>query len=131
MGIDISSKAFDLVRTRLRNELGMFGRVYDQASDPAGQVIHRTDILQRTDLGIVPNYRTHKHTLFGKQEGVCNGCRHSFQFRNFTIDHMVPQAKGGTDHLGNLQLLCGACNSMKGAGSQEALIAKLKQERIR
>ena len=120
VGIDISSKALDLVKTRMRNELGLFGKC-----------IHRTDIPQRTDLGIVINYRTHKHTLFGKQEGVCNGCRHSFQFRNFTIDHMVPQAKGGTDHLDNLQLLCGACNSMKGAGSQEALIAKLKQEGIR
>ena len=47
-------------------------------------------------------------------------------FRNFTIDHIVLQAKGGTDHLENLQLLCGACNSMKGARSQEELLAKLK-----
>ena len=120
IGIDISSKAFDLVKTRMRNELGLFGKS-----------IHRTDIPQRTDLGIVLNYRTHKHTLFGKQEGICNGCRHSFQFRNFTIDHIVPQARGGSDHSDNLQLLCGACNSMKSAGSQEALIAKLKQEGIR
>ena len=120
VGIDISSKAFELVQARMRRELGLFGKVH-----------HRTDIPQRTDQGPVPSYKTHKHTLFGKQEGVCNGCRHSFQFRNFTIDHIVSQAKGGTDHLDNLQLLCGACNSMKGAGSQEALIAKLKQEGIR
>ena len=120
VGIDISATAFDLVKTRMRNELGMFGKC-----------LHRTDIPQRTDLSIVLNYRTHKHTLFGKQEGVCNGCRQFFQFRNFTIDHIVPQAKGGADHLDNLQLLCGACNSMKGTGSQEALIAKLKQEGIR
>ena len=120
VGIDISSKAFDLVQTRMRNELGLFG-----------QVIHRTDIPKRTDLGEVPNYRTHKHTLFGRQEGICKGCLHHFQFRNFTIDHVVPQSKGGPDHLDNLQLLCGACNSMKGSGSQEALVAKLKREGIR
>ena len=37
-----------------------------------------------------------------------------FPFRNFTIDHVVPQSRGGTDHLDNLQLLCGACKSLKG-----------------
>lgn len=120
VGIDISAKAFDLVKIRMRKELGLFGKC-----------LHRTDIPQRTDLSIVLNYRTHKHTLFGRQEGMCNGCLQFFQFRNFTIDHIVPQAKGGTDHLDNLQLLCGACNSMKGAGTQEALIARLKQEGIR
>ena len=30
----------------------------------------------------------------------------------------------------NLQLICGACNSAKGAGSQEELKAKLKQQGI-
>ncbi len=121
IGIDLSPKAVELVKLRAKRELGLFSL----------GLIHRTDIPKRTDQGIVPSYKTHKHVLFGKQEGVCNGCRHSFQFRNFTIDHMVPQAKGGTDHLDNLQLLCGACNAMKGAGTQEALIAKLKQEGIR
>ena len=120
VGIDLSSKAADLVKLRLQKDMGLF---YD--------VQHRTDIPKRTDQGTVPSYKTHKHTLFGKQEGVCNGCRQFFQFRNFTIDHVVPQAKGGTDHVDNLQLLCGACNSMKGAGTQEALLAKLKREGIR
>lgn len=120
VGIDISAKAFDLVNVRMRNELGLFGNV-----------IHRDDIPKRTDKGSVPSYKTQKHTLFGRQEGMCRGCLQFFQFRNFTIDHIVPQAKGGTDHLDNLQLLCGACNSTKGSGSQEELIAKLKREGIR
>lgn len=121
VGIDISPKAFELVKVRLDKEVPFFNK----------NVIHRTDFPQRTDLSIVLNYRTHKHTLFGKQEGVCNGCRQFFQFRNFTIDHIVPQAKGGPNHLDNLQLLCGACNSMKGTGTQEELLAKLKREGIR
>lgn len=61
IGIDISPKAVDLVRVRLENEVGMFG-----------DVIHRTDIPRRSER--LPNYRTHKHTLFGKQEGLCDGC---------------------------------------------------------
>ncbi len=117
IGIDISPKAVDLVRARLEKEVGMFG-----------DVIHRTDIPKRSEH--LPNYRTHKHTLFGKQEGLCNGCQTQFPFRNMTVDHIVPQSQGGTDHEDNLQLLCGACNSTKGTGTQAQLIAKLKQQGV-
>lgn len=71
-------------------------------------LLNRTDIPRRTNISIVINYQTHKHTLFGKQEGIHNECRQFFQFRNFTSDHIVQQVKGGTDHVENLQLLCGA-----------------------
>ncbi len=27
-----------------------------------------------------------------------------FPFRNFTVDHIIPQCRGGTDHLENLML---------------------------
>ena len=123
VGIDISEKAVELVQLRVRQiDLDLF-RTFEP--------IQRSDIPKRTDLGTLPSYRTHKHQLFGKQEGRCAGCRTSFSFRNFTIDHIVPQSKGGTDHFDNLQLLCGACNSTKGAGTQAELIAKLKEQGIR
>lgn len=122
VGIDISPKAAELVRLRLKNELGLF---YKGA--------HRTDIPKRTDLGDVPKYNidANKRYLFGKQEGLCNGCKTAFPYRNLTIDHIVPRSKGGTDHIDNLQLLCGACNSTKGTGTQEELIAKLIKDGIR
>ena len=120
VGIDVSPKAADLVKLRLRKEIGMFW-----------QGIHRTDIPRRTDLGELPNYRTHRHTLYGKQEGICAGCKVLFPFRNMTVDHIVPQSKGGTDHPDNLQLLCNACNSMKGARTQEVFIVKLKETGVR
>ena len=121
IGIDLSEKAIQLVRTRLERDCG--GLVCD--------VIHRTDIPRRTDLGKLPSYKTHKHTLFGAQEGRCAGCDVVFPFRNMTIDHVIPRAKGGSDHISNLQILCGACNSAKGKGSQEALIAKLISQGVR
>ena len=93
VGIDLSELAASLVKTRLREAFRMFYEVY-----------HRDDIPKRTDLGKLPSYRTHKHQLFGKQEGRCRGCRVAFQFRNLTVDHVVPQSQGGSDHLDNLQL---------------------------
>ena len=53
-----------------------------------------------------------------------------FPFRNMTVDHIVAQDNGGTDHLDNLQLLCGACNSTKGTKTQEEFLALLKRDGI-
>ena len=120
VGIDLSPLAANLVKSRLKKEMGLF---YD--------INHRTDIPRRSDLGELPNYRTHKHTLYGKQEGICAGCLVMFPFRNMTIDHIIPQSKGGSDHFDNLQLLCNACNSTKGTKPQEQFIAELKASGLR
>ena len=64
--------------------------------------------------------------LYRRQGGYCAGCRHYFQPRNLTIDHVVPSAKGGSHDISNLQLLCHACNQLKGDGSQEQLMTKLR-----
>ena len=50
-----------------------------------------------------------------------------FPFKVFEVDHVIPRKKGGTDHLENLQLLCGHCNRIKGDRPQEYLIAQLKE----
>ena len=119
IGIDISPKAIELVNMRLQQAMGSLFH--------SGYVTTRTDIPRRTDIEAPIPYRQNKHVLFGQQEGLCNGCKIMFPFRNFTVDHVVPQSRGGTDHLDNLQLLCGACNSLKGDRPQEYLIARLKE----
>ena len=128
-GIDLSPVAVRLVRERLQREVGVNSGAKGQ-SGLLGKVTALKHPLKRTDLGELPGYRTHKHTLYGRQEGLCAGCQTHFAFRNFTVDHVVPQSKGGTDHLDNLQLLCGACNSAKGKGSQAELKAKLKRQGV-
>ena len=116
VGIDISPKAAELVRQRMRDELGMF---YKGA--------HRTDVPRRTDLGKLPRYSSpqNRTRLYGEQGGNCAGCATHFEPRHFDIDHIIARAKGGTDHIENLQLLCGSCNSIKGDRGMEYLKAKL------
>ena len=119
-GIDLSPVAAKLVLKRIRDDQGpMFNDVTSLEQQP-----------RRTDLGKLPNYTTRKHTLYGQQEGKCNGCRVLFPYRNFTVDHIIARERGGTDHYDNLQLLCGACNSTKGTGTHEQLIVKLEQQGI-
>ena len=117
IGIDLSEMAVRLVKSRMERELG--GLIC--------KVVHRTDIPERTDQGPLPDYRTHKHTLYGRQEGRCEGCRIYFPYPNLTVDHVQPRSLGGTHHMSNLQLLCGACNSIKGTGTMADLRARLER----
>ena len=119
VGIDISPKAVELVNMRLQQAMGSLFH--------HGYVAARTDIPKRTDIETLRPYRDWKHNLYGQQEGLCAGCKVWLPFRNFTIDHLVPQSRGGTDHPDNLQMLCGACNSLKGDREQSYLVARLKE----
>ena len=113
-GIDISPKAAELVKQRI--------------NDVLRTIIQRTDIPKRTDLGKVLNYSdpANKKSLYGEQGGHCAGCDTHFETRNLEVDHIISRNKGGTDHLENLQLLCGNCNRIKGDRGMEYLISKLQ-----
>ena len=117
--LENTNKAVELVNMRLQQSMGnlFHNRL----------VTARTDIPKRTDIDAPVPYRQNKHVLFGQQEGRCKGCRSAFEFRNLTIDHIIPEHRGGTDHIENLQLLCGHCNSVKGDRPQEYLVARLRE----
>ena len=116
IGIDISTKAAELIVERIRDDQGMFE-----------DIIARDDISSRTDLGHIPRYNApeNKTQLYGEQAGNCNGCGEHFQTQHLEIDHIIAESVGGTDHIENLQLLCGHCNRIKGNRGQEYLISRL------
>lgn len=103
-GIDLSPLAVKLVDQRIRDDRGALW---------GGAIVLDKPPL-RSDFGKLPNYRTHKHRLYGEQEGVCNGCDTHFPFKVMEVDHILPRVKGGSDHYENLQLLCTHCNKSKG-----------------
>ncbi len=116
IGIDLSALAVRLVEQRARNELGLMGGV---------QAIARSDIPKRTDREPAPPLSESKVVLYGTQGGNCNGCGTHFLPQHLTVDHIIARSKGGTNHLDNLQLLCGHCNSLKGDRPMEYLRARL------
>ena len=104
-GIDLSPLAVKLVNERISEDRGALW---------GGANVVDT-LPKRTDLGELPNYRTHRHRLYGEQEGVCLGCDTHFPFKVMEVDHILPKSRGGTDHFENLQLLCTHCNKSKGS----------------
>ena len=72
-------------------------------------------------------YRQNKHVLFGQQEGYGNGRRTEFPFRAFTVGGIIPRSREGTDHIDNLQLLCGHYNSVKSTRPMDYLVAQLRK----
>ncbi|MGR3984071.1 MAG: DNA methyltransferase [Gammaproteobacteria bacterium] len=109
IGVDISEKANELVRMRLKS-LGLFNLT----------VIHRTDIPKRKGH----RSKSIKTVLYGRQSGDCNLCKVHFFQVNFSLDHIVPLSHGGLDDDDNLQLLCARCNSIKGDGTMQQAKAR-------
>ena len=119
VGCDISEKAAELVVQRIKHDQPGLLR----------KINHRIDIPNRTDQGNLADYRSHKDELYGQQRGYCQGCRKHFEARHLEVDHKIARDSGGTDHIGNLQLLCSHCNRVKGNRGQEYLMNYLNMNK--
>ena len=94
------------------------------------------------------NLRVQK--IYDKTDGYCHICHSKLSFANYGnhgtkgawhIEHSVPKAKGGSDHLNNLYPACITCNLDKGTqhtktarrqnGTTRAPFSKAKKERIK
>ena len=119
IGIDIESKATEVLVERLSDDAGLFSDFICLTKAP-----QRTDVIMKE---ITPQTKHEiRSVLFKQQNGHCNGCNLEFNIENFEIDHIVPRAKGGGDFMENYQLLCPSCNRVKGARPMEYLRMKIE-----
>ena len=117
IGIDIEKQAVNILVERLSDDAGMFK-----------DFVSTHFVPQRTDVQIIKPIKSVKERLYKEQNSLCNGCKTQFELRNLEIDHIVPKSKGGGDYYENYQLLCGACNRMKGDRPMEYLRMKRNKE---
>ncbi len=85
VGIDISQKAAELVVQRIAKRQGLFK-----------EIVNRTDLPRRTDLGPLPRYNSedNRKALYGEQSGHCAGCQTHFEARHLEVDHILPSGAG-------------------------------------
>ena len=134
VGIDIWEKAHEIVVKRLQNE-GMLAVPESDKEDlwrMFGEIKCLEEVPERTDDGETaapflitrlqtpepPGPRmTHaqmKEHLLGQKGCRCQGCGRSFDDpRYLELDHIIPRADGGINHVSNRILLCGPCNRAK------------------
>ena len=71
--------------------------------------------------------QTERIIIYNKNKGRCAICGKFVPFDEFTIDHIIPLAKGGTNELKNLQCTCKTCNLIKQDILPEDLMGKLTE----
>lgn len=65
--------------------------------------------------------------IYNRNKGRCALCGRFLPCNAFTIDHIVPLAKGGTNELDNLQCTCKTCNLIKHDILMKDLTKKLSE----
>lgn len=65
-----------------------------------------------------------RREVFERSQGRCHYCRTPIAIDGFHIEHMLPQALGGSDDLLNLVAACPTCNLSKGDQTAIEYVAK-------
>lgn len=70
-------------------------------------------VVSRRLFRMVGRYRARDiQRLLTRQCGQCAYCHEDIR-KAYTIDHIMPLTRGGTNFIGNIQLVCGWCNRQK------------------
>ena len=63
--------------------------------------------------------------MYIKSERHCAICGEFVLYTEFTVDHIIPLAKSGSNDISNLQCTCGVCNRLKQDILPQDLMVKL------
>ena len=119
IGIDRLPQAVAMLTDRAKRELqipmddgnGQAWQDWSAGLSTASVAPRRTDDLHLPFVGEPSEVR---RFLYAQQLRQCAGCRYELPLHVLTIDHITPRAQGGSDDVGNLQLMCHTCNAIKG-----------------
>lgn len=64
-------------------------------------------------------------------DGWMPECRYCGATENLTIEHLIPQARGGTHARSNLGISCAPCNALKGLLTDEEFLSIPRDEKFR
>ena len=129
IGIDIVPQAAQVLSERAKRELQVPLNDDDGNGWEDWTPLIRTARARRTDdrtLHGLTDPKSDKQLLYASQQRRCVGCEYELPLHVLTIDHITPRSRGGLDSIGNLQLLCHACNAIKGNRSMEYLKGQLQ-----
>ena len=83
------------------------------------------DNMDTSDRIVIPqNIRSHVYDLSG---GICAICGNILSKYNYTIDHIVPLSRGGTNSVDNLRATHESCNKLKGKFTDGELLSMNKK----
>lgn len=79
---------------------------------------------------IAPHLTTVRYSrknIYERDEYTCQYCERKLNFKDLTVDHIVPRSKGGTSTWTNVVAACRFCNNKKGSKTLDELGWKLRK----
>ena len=105
---------------RLRHNAN--GRAWRKANPEKVRLWNKLRVHRLRGIGDMPNSSEINYMLC-MQDAKCTYCGKGLT--NYHIDHKHPISKGGTNDVGNIQLLCATCNLKKGVIPHEEYAEKV------
>ena len=68
-----------------------------------------------------------RNMIYNRSEGHCGICGRFIPLEEYTIDHIIPLSKGGTNDLDNLQACCSFCNKAKDDSMGEEFFERIQR----
>ncbi len=76
-----------------------------------------------------------RRELFERDKWICQYCGEKVNQQNVTLDHFIPQSKGGDNSKDNLKTCCLVCNGIKSGKTYEeaapSLLKSIQERRAR